>query len=264
MLNISPTIMKAVAGLLGLVGLFIAMGLVVSPVNGWYLNTLDTCQYDGSRVNVLFIGTAAEASSTDWTAANTNRLTRSGDACNAAKAIAVGDTVVTSGGKAVTIATAVTAGAAITDGFTGKAKSRLMTGLADGSLIRLVINATAIMLPAGVLIALGMFGYYFTAAASGLSALWASIVAAIAIIVAAFGVDIILPFAETGLGNIDPERYTVYASGIGTLGKTLSDFWAVGMFAGLVPVVVNLIRGFVGNKMGNFGLTGGGRGNATM
>ena len=260
MLNISPTIMKAVAGLIGLVGLFIAMGLVVSPVNGWFLNTQDTCEFNGKRVNVLYIGTAAEAAG-EWTEAKTAKLTRDVADCDSAKAITAAATVVTNTGDVVTIGTAVAAGDAIAQGFTGIGKSRFLTRLANGSLIRLIINATAIMLPAGVLIALGMFGYYFASAATGLSQLWSSIVAAIAIIVCAFGVDIILPFAETGLNNIDPVRYTVYASGVGTLGSTLGDFWSIGMFAGLVPVVVNLIRGFVGNKLGNFGL-GGNRGGA--
>ena len=257
--NISPIIMRAVAALIGLVGLFIAMALVVGPINGWYLNTQDTCEFNGKRVNVLYIGTEAEAS-TAWTEAKTTRLTMDGTACNSAKAIAAASTVVTNAGDVVTISTAVTVGGAVAQGFTSKSKSGLLTRLAGGSLIRLVINAMAIMLPAGVLIALGLFGNYFVSSASGLGSLWSSIVAAIAIIVCAFGVDILLPFAETGLNNIDPLRYTVYASGIGTVGKTLGDFWAIGMFAGLVPVVVNLIRGFVGGKMGSFGLTGGGGG----
>ena len=283
MLNISPTIMKAVGGLIALVGLFIAMNLVVAPINSWYLNTQDTGQFsDGSRVNKLLVAKAAattakqleEAAQYGWgdssatakatvvTVVNTNGTITFSPA-------SIGTTAQTlqfiaNNGTKGTIDAAATTGnlSNASPAITSKVASRLMTRLAGGSLVRLLSNAIGILLPAGVLIALGFFGYYFVSQVSGLGKLWASIVAAIAIIIAAFGVDILLPFAETGLANIDPTRYTVYASGIGTIGKTLGDFWAIGLFAGLVPVVTNLIRGFVGDKMGGMGLGlgGGGRG----
>ena len=246
MLNISPTIMKAVAGLIGLVGLFIAMGLVVSPVNGWFLNTQDTCEFNGKRVNVLYIGTAAEAAG-EWTEAKTAKLTRDVADCDSAKAITAAATVVTNTGDVVTIGTAVAAGDAIAQGFTGIGKSRFLTRLANGSLIRLIINATAIMLPAGVLIALGMFGYYFASAATGLSQLWSSIVGGHR-----------HHRVRLRRGHHPPlrrDRFETTSIRLGTRctprawapwAARWGDFWSIGMFAGLVPVVVNLIRGFVG------------------
>ena len=130
---------------------------------------------------------------------------------------------------------------------------------AQKQLVTLLAVIAALGMPVGAMTAVVFFGQ--AVVSSGVSGQGASqvLVAIAAVIVILVAVQMFEQFAGylgEAFDAIDPERFAVFNETLGSLAVTVSEFWGVLAFAGLINIATIVWRNYSGNF--SIGGTGGG------
>ena len=250
-----------VGNIAGLVGSIIALAIsaivlltfatpIIGDMNGIFLLSTNSCGLNGERFDQ--VAKAASATATAEAAWHTSSPTVYRMTKNATDnkcyndSITSGDTLFTPKGTRLT----ASADDLISDTATWKPASPALTALAGGSLVQLLFGAMGIMLPAGALGFLGYFGASIVRANIGGGTLAVAIGATITVVI----IGNILPEVFTPLDALfyalDGARFSIFASGIGSLAGVLGNFLGVSLIGGLITLGVMLWQGRNGSTAG--------------
>ena len=157
--------------------------------------------------------------STDWvTPTGTNVI-----ACPA-EATPAG-TLILPGGSEVSHPLCASSASTITD---GKVASPVRFLQKNTSLISIVVQAVALLLSLAPLGMLGGVGYMFLGRFStGMSTMSRVITAVIGVVIGGTVLVTFVDFIDIAYSAIDGARFTVFASGLGSLANVITDFWGV-------------------------------------
>ena len=119
---------------------------------------------------------------------------------------------------------------------TGIKQAKAVRFLQKGSLlITTVITAIALLLSVAPLAMLGGVGYMFLGRfTTGMSSITRVIVAVIGVVIGGTVLTTFVTFIDVAYVAIDGKRFSVFASGLGSLATTLTEFWGVIFAIGLI------------------------------
>ena len=274
--GINPDIIKGPVGMLiGLVVWLVVTPLLLGAINGWYLQTIDTCELSGERFDrvvltgsldaneawggVTSVGGSLDASTTalvstiaykvkaEGTTCVLNNITRTAAFDPAAEAY-------TPIGSVVKIPVSGTAADVVISGGKWAPAGGIFTEGGLSSLIAIILQAAGLAPPIAVMLALGSFGQSFIKNVGGHPILAAIITVVVMLLVATL-VNSLVPFLTTAFTAVDPNRFEMFSSGLGNVAIIVKRFYGVVLVAGLIMVAWSVI----GSIRGKNALSGGQR-----
>ena len=243
--------------------------VVGGDIDGLALNSTARCEYQGEKFRwVLRVGTnTPEDGATAWeeykngTSGYAVKKIEASTACVASGAnkgtgadAADYEDVYTPKGTKLTAGWRPAAGTTNgnTEGFSSKPEwktaNKSLTALSGGTIVSLLFQAAAIMIPAGAIGFLGYFGARFVAQNIGGGPLAVGIGATVAVVMA----GALLPEVFTPLDRlylaIDGDRYWVYGQGLGKIGEVIGNFLGISLLGGIVTLGMLLWKGVKGGS----------------
>ena len=260
--GMNPDIIKGPVGMLiGLVVWLVVTPLLLGAINGWYLQTIDTCEVSGERFDRVVKQDSSDADpSARWGAVTTvtrgvepmtittaSKVSASGGLCAVGAADEAG-----AGYTPLGSVVKITAGKVV--GAKWAAAGGIFTEGGLSSLIAIILQAAGLAPPIAVMLALGHFGQSFIKNVGGHPILAAIITVVVMLLVATL-VNSLVPFLTTAFTAVDPNRFEMFSSGLGNVAIIVKRFYGVVLVAGLIMVAWSVI----GSIRGKNALSGGQR-----
>ena len=229
--------------------------VVGGDIDGLSLNSTARCEYQGEKFLWLLSTVTATKAFTDgaeaWEHFGTTGVTKvtfSADAatghCKGSVSSAAANTYYTP--KGTKIAGAADLWDADDEFGTWKTANKSLTALSGGTIVSLLFQAAAIMIPAGAIGFLGYFGARFVAQNIGGGPLAVGIGATVAVVMAgALLPEVFEPLDRLYLA-IDGNRFWVYGQGLGKIGEVIGNFLGISLLGGIVTLGMLLWKGVKG------------------
>ena len=251
----------------GMIGSLLAVGIaaivlltfapvVGGDIAGLALNSTARCEYSGEKfLWLLETSVSYEDGAAAWedlSNTNTKKLTiaqKSGGTTCAGTTTINSAILYTPKGTKLSITGPSTAGALdLGSSSTWKTANKSLTALSGGTIVSLLFQAAAIMIPAGAIGFLGFFGARFVAQNIGGGPLAVGIGATVAVVMAgALLPEVFEPLDRLYLA-IDGERFWVYGQGLGKIGEVIGNFLGISLLGGIVTLGMLLWKGVRGTS----------------